>query len=122
MTTQEIGNRLVELCGQGQFHVAMQELYSNDIVSVEAAAAPGQSREAVGMAAVVAKGEWWASNHEVHGVKVEGPLVAHNHFSVRFWLDVTFKPTGARMQMDELAVYEVKDGKIIREEFFYSMG
>lgn len=122
MTTQEIGNRLVELCSQGKFHDAMHELYSKDIVSVEAGAPPGQSREAVGMDAVKAKGEWWQANHEVHGLKIEGPLVAHNHFAVRFWLDVTFRPTGARMAMDELGVYQVKDGKIIREEFFYSMG
>jgi ketosteroid isomerase-like protein len=28
---------------------------------------------------------------------------------------------GKRMQMDEIGVYTVKNGKIVREEFFYSM-
>jgi len=33
-------------------------------------------------------------------------------------MDVTMK--GApRMNMDEICLYEVKDGKIIREEFFF---
>jgi ketosteroid isomerase-like protein len=121
MTAQEVGQKVVELCSQGKFEEAMQTLYSPDIVSVEAMAQPGGSREAVGMEAVAAKGKWWQDNHEVHGVVVEGPVATATHFCVRFKLDVTFKPTGVRMTMDELALYQVKDGKIVREEFFYSM-
>ena len=60
-------------------------------------------------------------NHEVHSVEVEGPLVAGSHFSVVFRLDVTFKPEGKRFKMEEVAVYKVADGKIVYEEFFYSM-
>ena len=120
MTTQEIANKLVKLCGAGKFPDAM-EMYSPDIVSMEAGAPPGQSREAKGIAAVKAKAEWWAANHEVHSVKVEGPLVAGSHFAVTFKLDVTFKPEGRRFTMEEVAVYKVKDGKIVYEEFFYNM-
>jgi limonene-1,2-epoxide hydrolase len=32
--------------------------------------------------------------------------------------DVTFKGK-PRMQLDEVAVFEVKDGKIVLEQFFY---
>jgi ketosteroid isomerase-like protein len=32
---------------------------------------------------------------------------------------VTPKATGKRMQMDEVAVYTVRDGKIVEERFFY---
>ena len=122
MTTQEVAQKLVELCGQGKFKDAVQSLYAQDIVSIEASAPPGGSRESAGLEAVIGKGEWWESNHEVHGLKLEGPIVAGNHFCVRFTIDVTFKPTSRRHTMDELGVYEVKDGKVIREEFFYSMG
>jgi len=34
--------------------------------------------------------------------------------------DITFKKTG-RKSMTELAVYEIEDGKIITEEFFYTI-
>ncbi len=68
-----------------------------------------------------AKGEWWVANHEVHSVKVEGPLVAGSHFAVTFKLDVTFKPQNKRFQMEEVAVYKVANDKIVREEFFYDM-
>ena len=32
------------------------------------------------------------------------------------------KPTGQRFQMEEAGLYTVKDGAIVREEFFYAMG
>ena len=121
MTTQEVADKLVAFCREGKFHEATQALYSPDIVSMEAGAPPGGSRESKGIAAVKAKGEWWAANHEVHSVNVEGPLVAGSHFAVTFKLDVTFKPQSRRFTMDEVAVYKVVDGKIVYEEFFYAM-
>jgi len=121
MTTQEVAATLVQLCSQGKFEEAGEKLYSPDIVSVEPGAPPGQSREAKGIAAVRAKGEWWVANHEVHSSVVEGPLLAGSHFAVTFKLDVTFKPQNRRFQMEEVAVYKVAGGKIVREEFFYEM-
>lgn len=121
MTTQEVANQLVALCREGKFVEAIHALYSPEIVSVEATAMPGGSREAAGLEAILGKANWWQENHEVHGATIEDPLVSTAHFCVRFTIDVTFKPTGRRHTMDELGVYQVKDGKIIREEFFYSV-
>lgn len=121
MTTQEIAVTLVKLCSEGKFDEAMKALYSPDIVSVEAGAPPGQSRESKGIEAVLAKGEWWVTNHEVHSSSVEGPLVTGSHFAVAFKFDVTFKPQGKRFKMEEIALYKVAEGKIVYEEFFYAM-
>jgi len=121
MSTQEVADKLVQLCSAGKFHDAIGQLYSDDIVSMEAGAPPGQSRETKGIAGVNAKAEWWAENHEVHSAKVEGPLVAGSHFAVTFKLDVTFKPQSKRFAMEEIALYKVADGKIVYEEFFYAM-
>ena len=121
MTTQEVANTLVRLCSAGKFEEAVEKLYSPDIVSVEPGAPPGQSPEAHGIAAVKAKGEWWVSNHEVHSSTVEGPLVAGDYFAVTFKMDVTFKPQSRRFQMQEIGVYKVADGKVVREQFFYAM-
>lgn len=120
MTTQEVADKLVELCSQNKLAEAM-ELYSPDIVSLEAGAPPGQSRESKGIAAVKAKGEWWAANHQVHSARVEGPLVAGSFFSATFKFDVTQTATGNRFVLEEIAVYKVVNGKIVSEEFFYSM-
>src|SRR5215831_7267733 len=117
ITTKEVADILVKLCSVGKFEEAAKALYSPDIVSVEPGAPPGQSREATGLAAVMAKGEWWVANHEVHASTVEGPLVASPYFAVTYKLDVTFKPEKRRFTMEEVAVYKVANGKIVREEF-----
>ena len=40
-----------------------------------------------------------------------------DQFAVRFALDVT-PSGGARMTMEEVALYTVRDGKIVEERFF----
>ena len=121
MSTREVADALVKLCSQGKFSEAIETLYSHDVVSMEAGAPPGGSREAKGIEAIKAKGEWWMANHEVHSVIIEGPLVAGGHFAVTFKMDVTFKPQNKRFTMEEVAVYKVADGKVVYEEFFYNM-
>ena len=54
---------------------------------------------------------------ETHGITVSDPLVATNSFGCTMRLNVTMKGRGP-MDMTELCVYEVKDGKIISEQFF----
>ena len=120
-TTMEVANKLVALCKVGKFEEAVSTLLADDVVSVEAAAPPGMQREAKGLAAVKQKGEWWTSNHEVHSFEVTGPWPHDDRFIVGFSFDVTFKPESKRFAMDEAALYTVKDGKIVREEFFYDM-
>ena len=119
MTTIEIANKLVELCQQGKNTEALNTLFAADAVSVEAMAMPGMQQEVKGLAAIKGKGEWWMANHEVHAAKITGPWPHGDRFIVGFNYDVTNKPSGKRMQMDEVGLYTVKNGKIVREEFFY---
>jgi len=124
--TLTIGKKLVELCRQGKNKEAMETLYSHHIVSVEAAAGgPTMPQRMEGLEAVKKKGEWWEANHEVHGAEIEGPFPHGDRFVVRFKYDVTAKSgpmAGKRFNMDEAALYTVKDGKITHEEFFYTTG
>ena len=122
MTTMEVANKLVELCKQGKNEEVANTLYAPDIVSVEAAAMANLPAEARGREAVAAKGKWWTDNHTVHSASCEGPWPHGDRFIVRFSYDVTNKPSGKRFPMDETALFTVKDGKIVREEFFYVTG
>ena len=121
MTTVEIANKLVELCKQGKHHEA-KALYADDAVSVEAFAPPGMDRTSTGLAAIRAKGEWWNANHEIHSAMVAGPWPFDDRFIVGFKFEVTHKPSGRRLTMEEMALYTIRDGKIVREEFFYNAG
>ena len=121
MKAMEIGKKLTELCKQGKNTEALDTLYADDAVSVEAMAPPGGHQEAKGLAAIKAKGEWWLSNHDIHAASVSGPWPHGDRFIVGFVYDVTHKPSAKRMKLDEVGLYTVRNGKIVREEFFYDM-
>jgi ketosteroid isomerase-like protein len=121
MTTIEVANKLVEMCKQGKNREA-KSLYAEDAVSVEAFAPPGMDRVSRGLAAIRAKGEWWNANHEIHSATVAGPWPLDDKFIVGFKFEVTHKPSGRRMTMEEMGLYSVENGKIVREEYFYNAG
>lgn len=116
-TTKDIADAFTALCKAGKFDEAGEIYWSADVVSLEAT--PGDMQRAEGVDAVRGKGEWWAANHEIRGFEAEGPYLNGDAFAVIFRMDVTFKPSGERSKMDEVAVYTVKDGKIVEERFYY---
>ena len=122
ISVMEIGKELVTLCQQRKNQEAIDKFYSPNIVSVEAVAMPNIDQTQNGIEAIKSKNTWWVENHEMHGGEVDGPYPNGDQFIVHFTYDVTPKHTGKRMTMDEMGLYTVKNGKIIKEEFFYSMG
>ncbi len=121
MSVSEVANGLVDLCRQGQFTEAIDQYYSDDIVSVEPVGSPEMPAELRGIEAIRGKNQWWVENHEVHGMAVRGPFIGEGGFATHFELDVTPKMTGQRMTMTEMALYSVEGAKIVREEFYYHM-
>ncbi len=124
MDTKQVGEKLVEYCRKGKNLEAIEKLYSKDIVSVEAQGSPDMPAEMRGIDAIRGKNQWWIDNNEVHSASVEGPFPNKDRFAVKFHYETTPKGgpmKGKRLKMDEVGVYTVKDGKIVREEFFYSM-
>ena len=121
MTTIDIGKEVVALCRQGKNQEAINRFYSSNIESVEACAMPGMDQIQRGIQTIKGKNQWWVENHEVHGGTVEGPYPNGDRFILHFKYDVTPKQTGKRITLDETGLYTVQDGKIAKEEFFYSM-
>jgi ketosteroid isomerase-like protein len=119
-STAAVAEELVSLCKAGRNMDAVNTLYSPDIVSIESMGNESMPREMKGIDAIRGKGQWWAENNEVHAAVVDGPFVGNDDkFAVYYNYDVTFKPTGKRNSMEEMALYTVKDGKVVREQFFY---
>ncbi len=121
MSTKELGTKLVELVREGKNLEAIDAFYGENVESVEPFEAPDFPRVHKGLEAVKGKATWWVENHEVHDLKATGPFLhGDDRFSVIFELDVTSKPMGQRLNLHEVGVYTVKDGKIVHEEFFYN--
>jgi ketosteroid isomerase-like protein len=116
MNTEEVARKVVELTRKQAWKEAVDQLYAKDIVSVESRGMSG-SPETRGIEGIYGKVDWWVKAMEVHSCKVSGPFVAHDRFVVQYDMDVTDRESKKRMQMSEVGVYTVKDGKIVREEF-----
>ncbi|MGH7502731.1 MAG: SnoaL-like domain-containing protein [Longimicrobiales bacterium] len=122
MSVKDVADGLVERCRQGDFLGAVDRFYGDDIVSIEPVGSAEVPAELRGKTAVRGKNEWWDENHQVHSVDVRGPFIGDNEFAVQYNMDVTNKTNGQRMQMKEVALYEVKGDRIVREQFFYNPG
>lgn len=121
MSTLDVAKRYVELVKEHKNEECLRELFAPDAVSVEAGGPPGKDRASRGLDAIREKSKWWADNHVVHNSTVDGPYPNEDRFAVRFSFEVTFKPENRRFTMNEIGLFTVKDGKIAKEEFFYTM-
>jgi hypothetical protein len=118
MNPNQIAQRLAELCRQGKWEQAQKELFSDDAVSIEPHASPAFEKETKGLNAILEKGHKFASmTQELHKVEISEPIVAANAIAFKLIMDITMKER-PKETWEEICVYQVKDGKIISEEFF----
>jgi hypothetical protein len=117
MTTQEVADRFYELAQQGKFDEIQEELYDENVKSIEPSHSNWENIQGFDKVREKAK-KWQDMTEEMHGGYTNKPQVAGNFFVCVMGMDVTLKGQ-PRMKMDEVAVYEVKDGKIVLEQFFF---
>ena len=77
MSALEVGKKLVELCQAGKGLEAVDTLYSEKIVSLEAQGSDELPARMEGIQAVRGKNEWFFANHEIHAETVTGPFCGH---------------------------------------------
>jgi hypothetical protein len=121
MTTQEAAARYYELASQRKFIEIQDTLYHGDVVCQEPdkATSMGMPIFTNGLEAVKAKGiARRAMIETMHAYNVGEPIVAGEFFSVVLKQEVTFKGK-PRIALEEIGVFHVKDGKIVKEQFFY---
>ncbi|MEO0401841.1 MAG: nuclear transport factor 2 family protein [Pseudomonadota bacterium] len=120
MTLNEIAQELVAGCRENRAHKNLDALYAPDAVSVEAMD-NGNGREVRGIEGIRGKHAWWDATFDVMGGSVSDPMPdGADRFAVIFELQAKHKESGEISDMKEVALYTVADGKIVREEFFYS--
>jgi len=121
MTTQEVASRYYELANQNKWPEILEELCGQELINKEPehVTARGIPPTTTGLENVKAKGiANRAMIETVHSQQCSDPLVAGNFFTVVLSRDVTYKGR-PRMLLEELAVFQLSEGKIIAEQFFY---
>ena len=118
LTVEEVVARFDSLAQQEKWFEIQDELFSDDVRSVEPPDSP-YFKDAAGKAVVRKKADEWVKKiEEVHQLHTTRPVVAGKHFSVGRTMDFTVRGFG-RIKIEELMVYEVSEGKIVLEQFFY---
>jgi hypothetical protein len=116
-TTQEIAARFHELAQQEKWFEIQDELFADDVRSIEPSNAPLPT--VAGKAAVRRKGEEIVGAVEaLHRSHTSAPVVGGDYFAVGRELDMDVRGSG-RVQMKEVMLYQVKNGRIVSEQFFY---
>lgn len=118
LTTQELAARFHELAQQEKWFEIQDEFFSENVKSIDPAHSP-YFGYAEGKAAVRKKGEDFVKRIQaVNRMYTSAPVMAGNHFAVGREMDITVEGYG-RIQINEVMLYEVKDGQIVSEQFFY---
>ena len=117
-TTQEVAERFNELAQQEKWFEIQDEFFADTVKSIDPPNSP-YFGYAEGKSPVRKKGEDFVKRIEaVHSAHTSEPIVAGNHFAVGRDIDITVKGLG-RIQINQIMMYEVKDGEIVLEQFFY---
>jgi ketosteroid isomerase-like protein len=117
-TTHEVAARFHELAQQEKWFEIQDELFAENVRSIEPVNSP-YFGNAAGKDNVRKKGQEFVSRIEAaHKLHTTVPLVTGNHFAVGREKDITVQGHG-RIQINQIMLYEVSDGKIILEQFFY---
>jgi ketosteroid isomerase-like protein len=121
MTLKEIAEALVSGCREGREGENLDKLYSVDAVSVESDPS-SESGTLKGIDAIKGKHAWWEANMEMLDGSVDGPFLhGDDKFAVVFGMKAKDRNSGDVIEMTEVAIYTVADGKIVHEAFFYNM-
>jgi ketosteroid isomerase-like protein len=118
MNAQQVASRLVQLCREGKNVEAINELYDDNIVSIEPEGSPMAGKTVGKQAVLESTNRWFDSVEQLHSVAISNPLVSDDFFACTMNVDATYKEHG-RNVMNELCVFEVRDGKIVNDQFFY---
>jgi ketosteroid isomerase-like protein len=118
MDVRELAADYAAMVKNGQMDEAAMKYWSDDIVTEEAMEGGPYAAVTRGKTEAVAKAEAWYANTEVHAMTADGPYVHGDIFLLRIDLDATPKG-GERMRMTEVVEYQVRDGKVVRERYFY---
>jgi ketosteroid isomerase-like protein len=117
LTTAEVAAGYTALWRAGDHRAAGDSYWADDVVSIKPGAALDDS-DAVcrGIEAVRARNLRWISTHGIEDLSLDGPYVTGDHFAL--FADMLIVHAGQRTPHSQIAVFAVRDGKIVEERYF----
>lgn len=117
-TTAEVAAHFTALWLAGEFRAAGERYWADDVVSIEPHALPdGSDQVCRGIEAVRTRNLGWLATHGIEDLSIDGPFVTGDHFAL--FADMLIAHAGRRTPHSEIAVFVVRDGRIVEERFFY---
>ena len=118
LSTPEVAARFNELAREEKWFEIQDEFFTDNVRSIDPPGSP-YFGYAEGKSNVRKKGEEFVKKIEAfHGAFTSEPVIGDNYFAVGRQVDVTVQGHG-RIQINQVMLYEVKDGQIVSEQFFY---
>lgn len=117
-TTADVAAGFAALWQAGEFRAAGERYWATDVVSIEPHGLPeGSDSVCRGIDAVRTRNLGWLATHGVEDLSIDGPFVTGDHFAL--FADMLIAHAGRRTPHSRIAVFKVRDGRIIEERFFY---
>ena len=119
MTTKQVAEKYYELIQQHQYEQIQNQLYAHNAVSIEPENDSNLPLVVEGIKAIRQKeGLFFAQVDEMFGSYMSETVVSTFFFSMMTGMDVKMKGK-QRKKKEQICVFEVRDGKIVKEQFFY---
>jgi hypothetical protein len=119
MTTQEVANRYYELIKMHHYEQIQNELYAPDAVSIEPENDTNLPLLVTGIEALRQKeGLFFSQVEAMHSSYMSEIVVSSFFFTMMTGMDVTMRGK-QRKNKEQICVFEVRNGKIVKEQFFY---
>ena len=114
----EVARDFTALWLAGDFRAAGEKYWAEDVVSIEPyPQADDLDAVCQGIEAVRARNRRWFSTHAIEDLSVDGPFVTGDHFAL--FADMLIVHAGRRTPHSHIAVFAVREGKIIEERYFH---
>jgi ketosteroid isomerase-like protein len=111
---KQLDNKLDEAILNGKALEAFEKLYADDVVMIEGS---GETFKGKGVNRKREE-EFFDSVEEFHGASIGAKGFGDDSSLAEWVMDVTFKG-GKRVKMEQSVVRTWKNGKVVRERFYY---
>jgi hypothetical protein len=119
MTTKEVATRYYELIQQHQYRQIQEELYAPNVINIEPENDTNLPLVTEGIEALQQKeGLFFSQVEQMYGGTMSEPIVSDYYFSQMTEMDVKMRGKERKLK-NQIGVFEVRNGKIVKEQFFF---